>query len=119
MYEKKFNNYSYVRCGECGITGKKKSPRNVYRNQDLKTYLTKYQWAYRKCFYLPRLPENLREIFYEIKGLFNVATTPIEQMLRVSRWLKCADYESSSYFKDWRKHYKNRKNNKHYRGKRR
>lgn len=25
MYEKKFNNYSYVGCGECSITGKKKS----------------------------------------------------------------------------------------------
>ncbi len=27
MYEKKFNNYSYVGCGECGITGKKKLPK--------------------------------------------------------------------------------------------
>lgn len=119
MYEKKYNNYSYVGYGQCGITGKKKKPTSGYYNQDLKTYLSKYQWAYRKGLYLPRLPENLREIFYELKRICNVATTPIAQILEASRWLKRADYESSSYFKDWRKHYKNRKNNKHYRGKRR
>ena len=70
MYEKKFNNYSYVGCGECGITGKKKSAQTLYRNQDLKTYLTKYQWAYRNGYFLPSLPENLREIFYELSAMF-------------------------------------------------
>ena len=101
MYEKKYNNYSYVRCGECGITGKKKSPKNVYRNQDLKTYLTKYQWAYSNGYFLPRLPDNLREIFYELKGMFNVAIASIDEMLEAIRWLKRAEYEK-----------KERKNNK-------
>lgn len=100
MFKKKFNNYSYVGYGQCGITGKKKRPRSLYNQRELRTYLTKYQWAYRKGFYLPRLPDNLREIFYDIKGLCNVATTPVEKMLDVSHWLKRGDYESSSYYKD-------------------
>ena len=79
MYEKKFNNYSYVGCGECGITGKKKSAQTLYRNQDLKTYLTKYQWAYRNGYFLPSqsrkdthsclLPTRLRKAV----GTFNTA----------------------------------------------
>ena len=95
MYEKKFNNYSYVGCGECGITGKKKSAQTLYRNQDLKTYLTKYQWAYRNGYFLPSLPENLREIFYELKGMFNVAAASIDEMLGAGRRLRQAASESS------------------------
>lgn len=49
MYEKKFNNYSYVGCGECGITGKKKSAQTLYRNQDLKTYLLQ-EWVFSPQF---------------------------------------------------------------------
>ena len=95
MYEKKFNNYSYVGCGECGITGKKKSVQTLYRNQDLKTYLTRYQRAYRNGYFLPRLPDNLREIFYELKGMFNVAAASIDEMLEAGRWLRQAASESA------------------------
>ena len=95
MFEKKFNNYTYVGCGECGITGKKKFQKDVYSNQDLKTYLTKYQWAYSNGYFLPRLPDNLREIFYELKGMFNVAAASINEMLEAGRWLRQAASESS------------------------
>ena len=54
-------------------------PTFFYRNQDLKTYLTKYQWTYRNGYFLPRLPDNLREIFYELKGMFNVTIVSIDE----------------------------------------
>ena len=100
MYKKKFNNYSYVGYGQCGITGKNKRPRHTYNQQELRKYLIRYQWAYQKGYYLPKLPESLYDIFYEIKGIFNVATAPISEMLRVSRWLRRATYESSSYYQE-------------------
>lgn len=89
MYRKKFNNYSYVGYGQCGITGKNKRPHHTYNQQELRKYLIRYQWAYR-----------LYDIFYEIKGIFNVATAPISEMLRASRWLRRATYESSSYYQE-------------------
>lgn len=100
MYKKKFNNYSYVGYGQCGITGKNKRPHHTYNQQELRKYLIRYQWAYQKGYYLPKLPESLYDIFYEIKGIFNVATAPISEMLRASRWLRRATYESSSYYQE-------------------
>ncbi len=100
MFEKTFNNYSYVGYGQCGIIGKNKRPRHTYNQQELRKYLIRYQWAYQKGYYLPKLPESLYDIFYEIKGIFNVATAPISEMLRVSRWLRRATYESSSYYQE-------------------
>ncbi len=115
MFEKKFNNYTYVRCGECGITGKKKFQKDVYCNQDLKTYLTKYQWAYSNGYFLPRLPDNLREIFYELKGMFNVAVASIDEMLDAIRWLKRAEYENKKERRQNRKN-KHTKRNQRRRG---
>lgn len=110
MFEKKFNNYTYVRCGECGITGKKESQKTVYHYQDLKTYLTKYQWAYSNGYFLPRLPDNLREIFYELKGMFNVAVASIDEMLDAIRWLKRAEYEKKKERRQNRKNKRNKRN---------
>ena len=84
MYKKKFNNYSYVGYGQCGIIGKNKRPHHTYNHQELREYLIRYQWAYQKGYYLPKLPDNLYDIFYEVKGIFNVATAPISEMLRAS-----------------------------------
>ena len=100
MYKKKFNNYIYVLYGQFCISGKNKRPRHTYNQQELRKYLIRYQWAYQKGYYLPKLPESLYDIFYEIKGIFNVATAPISEMLRVSRWLRRATYESSSYYQE-------------------
>ena len=80
-----------------------------YRNQDLKTYLTKYQCAYRKGDFLPRLPDNLREIFYELKSMFNVAIASIDEMIEIDQWLIRVTYESSSYYKDKRNHKRNKR----------
>ncbi|MBO4521403.1 MAG: hypothetical protein J5787_09385 [Alphaproteobacteria bacterium] len=119
MFEKKFNNYTYVRCGECGITGKKKSTKPLYRNQELKTYLTKYQWAYRQGCFFPRLPDNLQEIFYDLKGMFNVAIASIDEMLETAWWLRRAEREDKKERRrERRQERKNRRNKRNQRRRR-